>query len=94
MNPNQTHYLYRIWDDNEVLLYIGMTGDIDQRLRHHKKHSNWWCDPMWVEIETYPNRWTVVEAEWRAIGSEIPIANRLQPTKRVKNHRRGGTTAP
>lgn len=34
-------YLYRVWDDAGVLLYVGITTDVSRRLEEHAR-APWW----------------------------------------------------
>ena len=37
------HYLYRAFDADGELLYVGMTTDWPERLRHHRRSHALWC---------------------------------------------------
>lgn len=71
----QTHALYRFFGAGGTLLYIGITNSIPRRLGQHNDDKAWWHGVSRVEIEHYPNRRAVLEAERRAIIAEKPLYN-------------------
>jgi predicted GIY-YIG superfamily endonuclease len=69
--------LYRIFDGAGVLLYVGVTVDLEQRLREHRMTAAWCRTEMArVEVEEHPDRDTAYWAECRAIATEAPKYNR------------------
>lgn len=73
-------YLYRIWDLDHgrvpVLLYVGVTEHLHQRLLKHS-HKPWWPRYPDVTIEPYPTRDMALTAELHAIRTEHPHYNHL-----------------
>lgn len=67
--------LYRHFDANGKLLYIGISLSALHRLAGHKEHSHWFRDIARVEIETYPTRAEALKAERAAILAEQPLYN-------------------
>lgn len=71
----ETQYLYRYFDAEDNLLYVGITVDVAKRARGHQKSSNWWNLQVKVTTEVYKSRKEVIEAERLAILRETPRYN-------------------
>ena len=48
--------LYRIYDDDSELLYIGIAGNLGRRLEQHADEKPWWPGASVVAIEHYSTR--------------------------------------
>lgn len=68
--------LYRHFDKNDNLLYVGISASAIKRLIDHKSQSSWFNKTTKVTIEKFENRGAVIEAENKAILSEHPIYNK------------------
>src|SRR4051812_32846528 len=68
-------YVYRAYDKNAVLLYVGMTCDPDNRWRNHKRDSGWaqYADRFWM-VGPF-NRPEAAALEKEVIASEHPLWN-------------------
>lgn len=66
--------LYRHWDIDGVLLYVGISLSAVARLVQHKK-SHWSGRIASVTIQQYPDRPSAERAERSAIRSEKPLYN-------------------
>jgi len=80
-----TDQLYRHFDKNDKLLYIGISLSTVQRLGQHKHHSGWFKRIARVEIENYSTREEAVQAEREAIQKENPECN-IMLKKAPKNY--------
>lgn len=76
-----THYVYRCYDADGRLLYIGCTQDLAARMAIHECDSD---NPASAELvkriavleyEEYPDRTSGLEAERNAIRDEAPLLN-------------------
>lgn len=67
--------LYRLYDTNDVLLYVGITDNLGVRWNHHAKHKTWWPDVARHTADWYASREEVAEAEVKAIETETPLYN-------------------
>lgn len=86
------HCLYRHFDGSGVLLYVGITSRIGERIRDHKRHSCWWLEITRIEIERFASRAELIEAEKAAIRSENPlhnVRNRERKTEQSKWPKQG-----
>jgi excisionase family DNA binding protein len=69
--------LYRHYDRDGTLLYVGVSLNAIHRLSQHKGCSDWFDQIARVEIESFGNREAALVAERRAIDSENPRCNVL-----------------
>lgn len=77
--------LYRLFDSEGELLYVGIAGNPGRRFEQHKEDKPWWGDVANVRLEHFETRHEAADAERVAIQSEMPRHN--------KTHRRELTTA-
>lgn len=68
--------LYRFRDEEDRLLYVGITALPKTRWKHHRKTKPWWTDVASVQIECHVSDHEVHIAEYAAIGSEAPMHNK------------------
>lgn len=67
--------LYRFYDGDGALLYVGITYDLDQRWASHRNSSPWWERAVSNSVEWYDNRRAALDAELEAIRTERPLHN-------------------
>lgn len=70
-----THVLYRFYDANSVLLYIGITNNPPARFRQHRGAKSWWDAVANIKLETCGSRDALLAAERAAIKAEKPKYN-------------------
>lgn len=73
--PVQRVALYRHWDADGVLLYVGISADPRVRRRTHERHSVWTEFAVREEVEWHPDRQAAEVAERDAIVAEKPLFN-------------------
>ena len=73
VSRNQT--LYRLFNADDELLYIGITQRQMVRFHQHSRDKGWWSEVARIRIEHYPTREDVERAERDAIRSEKPRYN-------------------
>lgn len=66
--------LYRIFDEHDVLLYVGVSFTPETRWRAHTKTA-WWSQVHHRVVEWHPDRPTARAAERAAIKTEKPVGN-------------------
>lgn len=79
VNPalqSKPHLFYRLWDDNGLLLYVGVTSDLWNRFKVHQSCTPWWNDVASLSCEFFPDRTKALDAEALAIRSEDPLHNK------------------
>lgn len=73
--PPRHHVLYRFYDDQGVLLYVGITMTASHRFMSHRSEQLWWSEVKWINIEDHPDEGSARAAELAAIRSESPKYN-------------------
>lgn len=76
-NLEQETHLYRHYDAEGRLLYVGITKEIDHRTTAHEKASSWvdFVDVAGAKVITFPSRKKAKSAEKAAIRAELPLFN-------------------
>ena len=74
------HTLYRHFNSNGDLLYIGITNNVARRTKDHDRNSYWFSEVARIDLEHFESRDAVLAAETDAIGKELPKYN-IQKTK-------------
>lgn len=67
--------LYRLFDANDLLLYIGVTVNQKARWSNHAREKMWWPQVARIEIEWHDSRIEALLAEKAAIEAETPLHN-------------------
>jgi excinuclease UvrABC nuclease subunit len=70
-----TTYLYRLWDDNDQLLYVGISKSAMARLTQHQRNKEWSQEIAKVTIESVGSRDEAQRLEKIAIQNEQPKYN-------------------
>lgn len=73
-NPERTA-LYRLFDADGQLLYVGITNNTHRRFERHRQTKNWWPRVHRRTIEWYDTLDEAAEAERDAIRREVPRFN-------------------
>lgn len=71
----RTHVLYRAYDENFALLYVGITANPGVRLRKHSEQKWWWGNVSQIQMQHFNSRDALEAAERKAIASESPVFN-------------------
>ncbi|MFG1846699.1 GIY-YIG nuclease family protein [Micromonospora carbonacea] len=67
--------LYRLYDNEGCLLYVGIAYDFDARFAQHAARKHWWPQVARKDVTWFSNRIDALHAEARAIAAEGPIHN-------------------
>lgn len=67
--------VYRAFDGDGALLYVGCTGDFTTRVDQHRTTKAWWVDVSTVTVEHHIDRDAAFVAERAAIDAERPRYN-------------------
>lgn len=67
--------LYRLFDADGALLYIGISGDLKARFARHAAVKSWWPHVARKTVEWHLTRAEAAEAELKAITAEHPQHN-------------------
>ncbi len=76
------HYLYRLFDERDRLLYVGESWSAPSRAKQHRSGQQWWDQVRRMTVEVYSSRETALAAEAEAIRTEKPRYNRAGVVKR------------
>ena len=79
-------YVYRAFDADDDLLYVGMSIETMRRLHSHQLTAAWWPDVATIRVGRFASREAALVAERAAIVAEAPrhnityrpVANRLK----------------
>lgn len=74
--------LYRLFDEYDVLVYVGITYYPERRFEKHRR-TYWWKTVIRWDIEWHPNRHAAARAEKEAIREEWPVYNVQRPVGSV-----------
>jgi excinuclease UvrABC nuclease subunit len=69
--------LYRHFDKDGRLLYVGIAMTAVKRASEHRRNSGWWGQIARIEIERFESRELALAAELEAIRAENPIHNKI-----------------
>jgi hypothetical protein len=67
------HYVYRLYDANMRLLYVGCTYSPRTRLGDHRRYQPWFPEVATTRVTAYPDAAEGYAAEAAAHASESPI---------------------
>lgn len=67
--------LYRLFDADGALLYIGIAGNPGRRFGQHGTNKTWWSQVATITLEHHPTRDAADAAERAAILAEQPLHN-------------------
>ncbi len=71
--------LYRLSNDADVLLYVGVANRIEERLSEHSGTKLWWSEVARRDVEWHASRDAAQRAEAVAINAENPLYNIVIP---------------
>lgn len=72
---NVEHTVYRLYDNEDRLIYVGCTYDLEKRLQAHRRKMWWYYQTERIVTETHPNRTEALRAETRIRDTEAPRWN-------------------
>ncbi|WP_435606669.1 GIY-YIG nuclease family protein [Streptomyces ardesiacus] len=70
---NEPTALYRLYDANDVLLYLGITFSPQARWEQHRNEKHWFHQVARKAVEWYPTRSEALAAEEKATALEKPL---------------------
>ncbi|MFJ7525154.1 GIY-YIG nuclease family protein [Streptomyces griseus] len=77
--------LYRLFDAQDTLLYVGIAEDPKKRWAQHAADKAWWPQVSRRDVEWLSDRGLAEEAERSAIEAENPIHNTRHAAPRLSN---------
>jgi hypothetical protein len=80
--------LYRFYDVDHVLLYVGISRNLPDRWNWHRYKTDWYSQARYVAVSFYPEREDAFRAEAATIRTQNPLFNVLRcKPHRSKKHR-------
>lgn len=73
--PHLAFTLYRMYDADDDLLYIGISGRGLRRFSEHRSNKAWWINVATIRVEHYDSAEMAGGAEAEAIWNEKPLHN-------------------
>ena len=77
------HFVYKHWDKDGVLLYVGCCKDVGKRTLNHSSNAHWFDRISKITSEEFPTRKAGLKAEKKAIKKERPLFNIAQHPDRL-----------
>lgn len=74
-DKRRINFIYRQFDANNVLLYVGVTKKLSSRMHSHLRRSKWRKEITKIELAMFQSREEVYAAERQAIKNEHPKYN-------------------
>src|SRR5258707_2681175 len=74
-DPQGRTAVYRLYDRDDVLIYVGISNLPHQRWNWHAEHQSWWPDVVTREIGWHDTRAEAEAAEARCISAARPRHN-------------------
>jgi len=72
---DRPHYVYRCYDGNDRLIYVGCSGMPKNRMDQHKASSWWFQQVERIRYTVFPGRTYALAMELKAIAEENPRWN-------------------
>lgn len=90
---SQRHVLYRFYNADDELLYVGITNNPASRFRVHEGSKQWWDEVDRIELKRYGSREELDAAERLAIRHEKPRYNIVcaDPRQAIEARKLGAT---
>lgn len=67
--------LYRLYDQDDRLLYVGISNEPERRLLAHRADKEWWPEVESTQLDWFDSRLEAARAETKAIADEGPAYN-------------------
>lgn len=74
-HDGRPHSLYLLSTNDDISIYIGVTCNLEERLKRHAREKAWWQHVDRMRVEVYPDRHHGFRAERLAIWWFDPIYN-------------------
>lgn len=77
MRPGSTFVVYRFYDADGGLLYVGWSHDVLKRFEHHRYERKWWKQVARIELDHCTSAAAAQAHEAELISSLRPVHNRV-----------------
>lgn len=75
-----TTSVYRYYDSQDRLIYVGITGNQVSRIEDHARNRGWWPQVSYGKFAHYATREQALLVEANAIAEEMPMENKAGAT--------------
>lgn len=75
----ETYTLYRFFNEENELLYVGISMDFWNRFKNHQNRKSWWREVAFAKVAHLDDVNAATHAEKVAIAEERPIYNVSRP---------------
>lgn len=82
-----TDVVYRFYDADGRLLYVGRTGKLVERMAQHRRKQPWFADIATTTLVLCSSYTAAIAAEAHAIKTENPLYNADLSAAAVRGHR-------
>lgn len=79
---NRATALYRLFDAKRTLLYVGISCDLNERMKDHRAQKPWWPSVKRGTVTWFEDRASAVHHEACVIAIEVPLYNESRPDPR------------
>lgn len=91
-HPDDKTTLYRAYDSEENLIYVGISCWLPDRIKAHQRHSGWHDHAAKILLDHFDSRDEALAAEKKYIEEQAPAFNvahnpNAQPARRTTLHR-------
>jgi len=80
---NELLSVYRHFDKNGQLLYVGLTKDLFKRQYSHALKADWRRDISYITIQHFESKQEAIDAEYIAIKEENPVWNNKRDKRNI-----------
>jgi predicted GIY-YIG superfamily endonuclease len=70
-------YVYKLFNNKEALLYVGITSNLTQRFSDHAFSKSWWDEVSSINLSIHESRESALLEEAKAIANEYPEHNQI-----------------
>lgn len=77
--------LYRHFGENSKLLYVGISSNAIIRTYGHQSNAKWYYEIVEIKIQHYPDLYSALIAEKKAIKTENPVYNKTHNVVKIKS---------
>lgn len=80
---NRRYVVYRAYDADDWLLYVGCTSDVDKRMANHRSRSEWYQHMDTFSVSKPMHEHVAFAVERQAITAEAPAFNVMHNFSRI-----------
>lgn len=86
-SPSYPTLVYRLYNAADELIYVGITGNPEQRFKYHWRHQPWWDEVRRSKFTVFPTEVAARQAERALIESVLPRENDCRLAQKLRCER-------